>query len=371
MLNVVDLFSGAGGFSLAAREAGLKIAFAVENNKWAIETYKHNFCNDQHADKPYLYESDIENLDAVELNNRHFSETRCDLVLGGPPCQGFSSHRLKLSGVLDIRNRLIHSYFSFVETLKPRMFLMENVTGLLWPKHDRELKKFYNVAENSGYKIFAPVVLDARNYGLPQRRKRVFILGVNPSIDLDLFNWPPQQTHGSYINRSQNKNLKKWISCKKVFHQTSQDDTCDIHMNHGVELTTAFENTPKNGGSRIDSGRLLPCHKKHSGHKDVYGRIDPDLPAPTMTTACINPSKGRFVHPTQNHGITVRQAARIQTFPDSFSFLGGLTASGQQIGNAVPVLLGKILIQHLSSFLQENDKILDNNYSIVKNRDLL
>jgi hypothetical protein len=112
----------------------------------------------------------------------------------------------------------------------------------------------------------------------------------------------------------------------------------DRHMNHSSKLTARFQATPKNGGSRRDGPCVLPGH---DGHSDVYGRIDPSLPAPTMTTACINPSKGRFVHPTEPHGITIRQAARLQTFPDHFVFKGGLMAAGVQIGNAVPVALGQ------------------------------
>ena len=126
-------------------------------------------------------------------------------------------------------------------------------------------------------------------------------------------------------------------------------------MNHGKDLIEAFKRTPLNGGSRIDSGRVLRCHKDHDGHKDVYGRINPDQPGPTMTTACINPSKGRFVHPTEHHGITVRQAARLQTFPDWFVFSGGLMAGGAQVGNAVPVLLAQTLLEPLKKII-ENEK---------------
>lgn len=122
-------------------------------------------------------------------------------------------------------------------------------------------------------------------------------------------------------------------------------------MNHSQELIDVFMRTPINGGSRKDSGRILPCHGKHDGHKDVYGRIDPSVPGPTMTTACINPSKGRFVHPIENHGITLRQAARFQTFPDDYIFKGGLIAAGVQIGNAVPVLLGEVLLKAVSESL--------------------
>jgi DNA (cytosine-5)-methyltransferase 1 len=123
-------------------------------------------------------------------------------------------------------------------------------------------------------------------------------------------------------------------------------------MTHGAALIEAFRNTPINGGSRKDSGRVLACHRDHDGHKDVYGRIDSRKPAPTMTTACINPSKGRFVHPSEHHGITVRQAARIQTFPEHFTFSGGLMAAGKQVGNAVPVRLGATLIKQLAPLLE-------------------
>jgi len=118
-------------------------------------------------------------------------------------------------------------------------------------------------------------------------------------------------------------------------------------MQHGEKLLETFKATPPNGGSRKDSGRVLDCHRDHDGHKDVYGRIDPTRPAPTMTTACVNPSKGRFVHPTLHHGITLRQAARLQTFPDWFVFEGGLMAGGVQVGNAVPVDMAAALLSPL------------------------
>ena len=124
-------------------------------------------------------------------------------------------------------------------------------------------------------------------------------------------------------------------------------------MKPGADMLQRFKNTPLNGGSRCDSGYVLNCHKKHSGHKDVYGRIDPSKPAPTMTAGCTNPSKGRFVHPTEHHGITARHAARIQTFPDDFFFEGGLGQMGKQIGNAVPVELGSQVLKHIIQILYE------------------
>ena len=291
-----------------------------------------------------MIEADIRTLDPVRLARQTLQRRGpIHLLLGGPPCQGFSSHRLNNAGVADQRNDLIHTYFDFVKAFLPRAFLMENVPGMLWPRHSAALARFYEVGKAAGYKLLAPVVLDARKHGVPQRRRRVFILGVLPGAADDDFVWPPPPTH----SQDGVNGLLPWRDCSAAFLPTAAADPNDLHMNHSADLVSAFDRTPKNGGSRHQSGRVLACHRGHDGHNDVYGRIDPAKPAPTMTTACINPSKGRFVHPVENHGITLRQAARIQTFPDSFRFTGGLISAGSQIGNAVPVALGRVLLEHL------------------------
>lgn len=337
--------------SLAARRAGLEIRLAVENNKHAVETYKANLCK---ASKlPIVLAGDIRPMDPVKAYNMAYrQEESCDLLLGGPPCQGFSTHRLKGSGVADERNDLIHVYFSFVRTFAPSVFLMENVPGMLWDRHAGTLNRFYLQGALAGYEVQEPVVIDARDFGVPQRRKRVFILGLKCGLDLGGLAWPPRPTHGSPSACAKDPSLMPWRSCEHVFAPAAPDDLNDVHMRHSEELIEAFRRTPLNGGSRRESGRLLACHVDHDGHKDVYGRMDSSQPAPTMTTACINPSKGRFVHPTKHHGITARQAARIQTFPEDFTFTGGLMAAGVQIGNAVPVELGEHLIRHLTPLLR-------------------
>lgn len=351
-LIAADLFSGAGGFSLAAIKSGFNISFSIENDKYSAATYRKNICKNKLGGKTTLYEQNIVGIDPKKIAADHFLNTSCDLLLGGPPCQGFSSHRILDAGVNDPRNELIISYFEFVKALQPKVFLMENVPGMLWPRHKPYLDRFFNEGEKSGYKLYDPVILDARDYGVPQRRRRVFVLGVHPDIEISDFTWPPKASHTNPKNQSANNDMKPWVSCSEVFQPADKSDPNDLHMQHGPTLTEVFSRTPANGGSRKDSGRILPCHKNYEGHKDVYGRINPFEPAPTMTTGCINPSKGRFVHPTENHGITMRQAARIQTFPDDFIFEGGITAASRQIGNAVPVELGKLLIQHIKSLLQ-------------------
>lgn len=348
-LNCIDLFAGAGGFSLAAKNVGLKIRVAVEMKHHAATTYENNLIGD--GNETALFEKDILDIDLEDLAIKHFSKgDECDVVLGGPPCQGFSVHRINGAGVGDPRNKLILRYFKFVERLRPKVFLMENVPGILWKRHKDFIDEFYAAGTAAGYHVCEPVVVDARDYGVPQRRKRVFILGVRDDVSLDI-TWPPVPTH--IDPKAENKlGRKDWLTSAEVFKkQIEKKDKGNVHMNHSPQLIEVFKSTPINGGSRKDSNRKLPCHKNHDGHKDVYGRIDPNVPGPTMTTACINPSKGRFVHPTEHHGITVRHAARFQTFPDWFVFEGGLIAAGEQIGNAVPVKLGESLLKAIADGL--------------------
>ena len=358
---VVDLFAGAGGFSLGARNAGAQVTFAIEFDKFAAATYRKNLCENGGTT---LYTEDILELDPEKLAKVHFTNgNECDLLLGGPPCQGFSTHRIKDAGVGDPRNALIYRYFDFVRSLRPKAFLMENVPGLLWPRHSDYLEKFYELGAHEGYTILDPVTLDARDFGVPQRRKRVFILGIRDRERVAALDWPPPPTHAE----TNEDPARRWLSCQDAFISAPFGDPNDLHMKHNEELIRAFKNTPPNGGSRRDSGRTLRCHKNHDGHKDVYGRIDSRLPAPTMTTACINPSKGRFVHPTEHHGITVRQAARIQTFPDSFVFQGGLTAAGKQIGNAVPVKMAEVIIRQLVTLLIPREADVSGTFSTEYN----
>lgn len=351
-LQCADLFAGAGGFSLAALRCGLNVRFAVEFDNHACDTYRNNIVPQAHG--LTLQQGDIRNVNFREIAQDVFGSVGgCDLILGGPPCQGYSAHRINDAGVGDDRNDLIHTYFDAVEALSPQAFLLENVPGMLWPRHKDYLEAFYRRGESSGYSVMQPVIMDARDFGVPQRRKRVFILGFKKGSEPADITWPLTPTHAR--DADADSDLTQWVNCSDVFAPAPKDDPNNCHMNHRDELIEVFRATPINGGSRRDSGRVLPCHAKHDGHKDVYGRINPTEPGPTMTTACINPSKGRFVHPTEHHGITVRQAARMQTFPDDFIFSGGLMAAGKQVGNAVPVKLGEAILSALKTHLSSDE----------------
>lgn len=380
-VTAIDLFAGAGGFSLAAIQCGLRVLAAVEFDSAAANTYERSIKETFSSCATKVYNTDINLIKDLDkfMQEVGVLPGELDLLLGGPPCQGFSTHRINNAGVDDPRNQLLLKYFEFVTALKPKVFLIENVAGLLWKRHESYLTQLKENAEENGYSIKFCGLVNARDYGVPQNRKRVFILGVRNDFAEKSFEFPPAPTHfppGSQLNNSwrtsscvfekPSKNIfeRYWIEYFSKKMKISKDETytllanlefgvnidsndpLNFHMRHTEEMIEVFRSTPLNG-SRMDSNRILPCHEQHNGHKDVYGRVMCHLPSNTITTGCINPSKGRFVHPWEDHGITMRHAARLQTFPDNFIFYGNATQQAKQIGNAVPVELGKALIKEI------------------------
>lgn len=383
-LTAIDLFSGAGGFSLAAHNAGVDVLAAIEFDQNAAETYKKNLVN-RLGTKTQVYAEDITEFDIDSLiNDIEIKKGTLDILLGGPPCQGFSSHRINDSGKDDPRNALLIRYFDFVEHLKPKAFLVENVPGLLWPRHEKFLNDFLNLTKEHSYQIVAgePLILNARDYGVPQNRRRAFIFALRDDVIREDIDWPPLPTHrksgdslwltassafekpNSVILDTFRKRLEEKfghskeesdqiVASLKWGEKLEPQDSCNLSMTHSETLTKVFENTPLLG-DRDESGRELNCHKNYKGHKDVYGRIYPHIQANTITAGCNNPSKGRFMHPWLNHGITLRHAARLQTFPDDYMFTGGSMAMAKQIGNAVPIAMAELLINQIKLILEED-----------------
>ncbi|MEZ8114068.1 DNA cytosine methyltransferase [Vibrio splendidus] len=389
-VKAIDLFAGAGGFTLSAIDAGVDVLAAIEFDKAAANTYKENFINTRKLKidlRAGEEEGDINNVEPSELRTSlKLEKGELDLILGGPPCQGFSTHRINNAGVNDPRNALLLRYFEFVNEFSPKAFLVENVAGLLWKRHKDFLDKFISLAENVGYVIKFCDILNAKDYGVPQNRKRVFIYGLRKDLDCENVDFPPKPTHFS----PSSTHKPHWETASSVFEKVptelyeqywkqyfrdktklshdqtlsllaslsygerfKENDPCDIHMKPTDKMLIQIKDTPLNG-SREDAGEKhrLKCHSNgYKGHKDVYGRILIHLPSNTITTGCNNPSKGRFMHPWLNHGMTLRHAARLQSFPDSFDFHGNSTERARQIGNAVPPKLGKILISDICSRL--------------------
>ncbi|EME9802097.1 DNA cytosine methyltransferase [Vibrio alginolyticus] len=391
LVNAIDLFAGAGGFSLAAHHLGLDIIAAIELDKAAAQTYRSNIIErlGQHT---RLLNEDILQIEPERLRDSlGMVAGELSLILGGPPCQGFSTHRIRDAGVNDPRNQLLLRYFDFVEVFAPKTFLVENVSGLFWPRHQIYLNNFLELARENNYKIVFCDTLNAKDYGIPQNRKRAFILGVREDVEFNVQAFPPLQTHFSPASKPVQHGATVWRPASCVFEpldtllveryieehfrnhtnlsddeardlllslesgtEVSVNDPCNIHMQPSERMVTRFHNTRLNG-SRIDAGPEfeLDCHANgYAGHKDVYGRVMIHQPSNTITTGCNNPSKGRFVHPWKNHGITLRHAARLQTFPDDFIFTGSSTHQAKQIGNAVPPMLGKILINTIMNGME-------------------
>jgi DNA (cytosine-5)-methyltransferase 1 len=385
-LTAIDLFAGAGGFSLAAHSVGFNLLAAIESDVNAANTYHKNLVQ-KLGTNTQVFAQDINSVDIDGLMKyQGLKQGELDLLLGGPPCQGFSSHRINDAGKGDPRNELLLRYFDFVERLKPKVFLLENVPGLLWARHADYLAQFLQLAKAHDYQVISgePLILNARDYGVPQNRRRAFILALRKDVTSEQLTWPPIPTHSQV---SENK----WKTASTVFEKPtpvildgfksrliekfeftkdaaqkcvdslewgqalSANDPCNLHMQHSDKMSTLFNGTPLLG-SRDESGRELACHKDYSGHEDVYGRIFPHTPSNTMTTGCNNPSKGRFVHPWLDHGISLRHAARLQTFPNDYLFEGGVMSMAKQIGNAVPVELGKALISQIKNEILDSQR---------------
>jgi DNA (cytosine-5)-methyltransferase 1 len=316
----VDIFSGCGGMTLGLKNAGFDVLGAVEIDPLAVETYKANH------DEVEVWEADIRKVKIPEMRKK-LGLRKGDLYLlaGCPPCQGFSTIRT-LNGnkeVPDARNDLILEFLRFVKGFQPKYVMFENV-----PKVIEDYRFVYLKRELSkmGY-VLDYDVLDAADYGVAQRRRRLILVG------------------GKRCTVKLSAKKIRRLTVRRIIGRLSEpgngeDALHDYETKRSDKVKTLIAKIPKNGGSRTDLGRdeQLLCHKKCDGFKDVYGRMAWDAPAPTITGGCINPSKGRFLHPEGDRAITLREAALIQSFPNdySFSLKRGRYFVAEMIGNALP-----------------------------------
>lgn len=293
----------------------------VELDPLSADTYRVN-----HPDAT-VWLADIRRLPASELKNFFgLREGDLDLLAGCPPCQGFSSVRT-LNGsrrIEDPRNDLVFEFLRFVKDLKPKVVMMENVPGLaLDPRIEVFWKELQDLGYQGGYKV-----LDAADYGVPQRRRRMMLLASRTG-DVGFAPKDPAR-----------RKLRDVIAALPKAGE-SGDPLHDLPPARRTDrIATLISRIPKDGGSRMSLGteHQLACHKKCRGFKDVYGRMAWDEVAPTITGGCFNPSKGRFLHPEEDRAITLREAALLQSFPSGyfFSLRRGKTPAAEMIGNALP-----------------------------------
>lgn len=322
-LTAIDIFSGCGGLTLGLKKAGFKVLGAVDNDHLSVETYKVN-----HPEVE-VWEIDIRDLKAATLMKKlNLKKRELDLLAGCPPCQAFSSMR-RLNGRRRIRDKktkdLVFDYLRFVKALLPKVLLIENVPRLV---EDYRFKQVKKCLHELGYKG-QPALFNAADYGIPQRRSRmVFIVSRIGSID-----------YAEPIESGLRLTVRDAIGDLAPPGETG-DPLHDFPEKRSERITHHIKMIPKDGGSRAALGKhhQLQCHKKCSGFKDVYGRMTWDKPAPTITGGCVNPSKGRFLHPEQNRTITLREASLLQSFPSDyfFSLEHGKFSAALMIGNAFP-----------------------------------
>lgn len=352
----IDLFSGCGGVSCGLTLAGFKIKSAVEIEKKAIAIYQAYLP----LSKVKVLNKDICELSGGEiLKAAKIKKDDIYLFAGCPPCQNFSRQNPNNKDKTDEeRKKLLFQFLRIVEEIMPPFILMENVPGIESDFNQNILNEFlsrldvkYNVKRD---------ILNAADYGVPQVRKRFVLHAVRKDIDIELKQYGfdfslPNKTH----NRDGSGGLSKWKTVKEAIGDLPEIHAGETYADNGIIHNHKCANLSdinlqrikiirKNGGSRkgLPEDLVLECHKKKngnvfSGHGDVYGIMDSDKPAPTITGGCLCYSKGRYGHYAQDRAISIREAARLQTFPDDFIFSNSLAESALQIGNAVPIDLVK------------------------------
>jgi DNA (cytosine-5)-methyltransferase 1 len=359
--NCVELFAGSGGLGTGFSKSGFNIVSA--NDVWepAGKTYVAN-----HPNVKYIVK-DIAKLTGDELlENTGYSKSDIDVIIGGPPCQGFST--LGKRFIDDPRNKLFKEYVRIVSEIKPKIFVMENVSGILSMEGGKVLenilKSFNDIGYNVEYKL-----LNAAEYGVPQNRERTIFIGTRLDIKIKY----PKKTHSisgekgyknaltlwdaiSDLPQSDTEEINEYVAESQNEFQTKIRGNCNIITNHKPSV---------HNGKAINMMKYIPVGKSAwdvkdmpkefmptSGYGNTYARLNPNEPGMTITRnfACI--SSSRCIHPYANRGLTAREAARIQTYPDDYVFKGSKTDIHLQIGNSVPPMLGEKIADKIKEMLE-------------------
>lgn len=363
-MRVIDLFAGCGGLSYGFVKAGYTIRAAVEFDPVIANTYKMN-----HPDVDVIVD-DIKNIDSSGV----FSLGDADIIIGGPPCQGFSmaGARIRNGFIDDPRNYLFKHYFNVVKAVKPKVFVMENVKGMLTMQGGEIFQEIQTIftdpelLDGCPYHIFYKLV-KASEFGIPQKRERLIIIGTTlPDVDFEtlwektvnqvrtdiptyfdtvsvqdaIANLPQVSTDGIIDKPTPNTAYQCYLA--------SEDNVIRNHTksNHSPTAVKRMMQI-KNG----ENYTVLDENIK-SVHSGAYGRLCWDEQAPTITTRFDTPAGGRFIHPAENRTLSPREAARIQSFPDSFVFSGDKRSVSRQIGNAVPPKISYFLARLVENIVK-------------------
>ena len=354
--NVLDLFCGCGGISEGFRLAGFKIVGGIDFNEYATITFKHNF-----------KKSKVHNVDIAKFPDEQIDEeySDVDVIVGGPPCQGFSSANRWQKETEDPRNKLFFEYIRFVQRIHPKVIMIENVRGLLSRDNGYAIKRIQEILGAVEYNI-SYQVLDASDYGVPQNRKRAIIVGVRKDfkdVTFD-FNTVVKQEKTTVedaigelyqFEKSPDgaKELKEPANSKLREYLRNEDN---IVLDHDIvypaeKVQKRISFVPQGGNWKDVPPELWPNNRQNR-HSSAYKRLDPSTQSCTIDTGNAH---SNYFHPLYNRIPTIRESARLQSFPDSFEFQGPRGSKYRQIGNAVPPLLAKAVSYTIIKILDNED----------------
>lgn len=353
----VDVFSGSGGLSLGAEMAGIDVRYAVEVWPSAARTYKRNHPNS------VVFNKDIKEIDPkTEIGKE---DERIFIIMGGPPCQGFSmsNQRREENGrtMENPKNQLFKQFVRFVDQLQPDWFLFENVEGIINMEKGETIKMIAQSFRDLGYHISEPTILWANDFGVPQRRNRCFIVGNKVGIDFEfpeptgelvtvsdaIDDLPILKSGDNIPELPYRLSIEQCSSYAKYMRRNSEQSLQNQVSQNNALVIKRYSYIPQGGNWRSIPEELMTNYKdKGRCHSGIYKRLRADAPSVVIS----NYRKMMLIHPTQDRGLSVREAARLQSFPDDFYFDGPISHIQQQIGNAVPPLLAKAIIEKIFSY---------------------
>lgn len=324
----VSLFSGGGGLDLGLSLAGFDFRYANDKVQYYCDTIYCNFPNCVTEAK------DVRDLKVQEIKEL-IKANSISLIAGGPPCQAFSILG-KRGAFSDLRGQLVFDYIRLIDDLKPEAFVFENVPGLLTLNGGEDWEKLYYYFQvQTGYNIYTSI-LNAADYGVPQIRKRIFVVGFRQPTE---FTFPNPEYRDSSNLDLLNHHLLGWLPAKLALEDVDGLYNHDIRI-HGDRVRSRYEKVPPGGRDKID-------------HTD---RINPEKPSRTVLVGSKAGGGRPHIHPYFPRHITVREAARLQSFPDWYRFLGTSTAQYRQVGNAVPPLLALAVGKSIKTALKSKTK---------------
>lgn len=349
-MQAIDLFSGAGGMSTGARMSGVNIRYAVEMDRHAAATFTLNH-----------QETTLLNRDIRKVKASHFKDlekTQPTIIFGGPPCQGFSTSNQKNRDINNSNNWLFKEYLRIVKSIRPNWVVFENVKGLIETENGFFLESVLSGFKKLGYTT-SHFVLNSANFGVPQKRNRLFIIGSLDGVSIS----PPTPTIRKFrtvkdaildlpeLENGDAPNMEKYSETANSAYAKQMRGSLQTCWNNIVtksspQIIERYTHIPQGGNWENIPKRLMKNYADASRcHTGIYRRLKEDEPSVVIG----NFRKNMLIHPWKNRGLSVREAARLQSIPDNFKFMGSIGFQQQQVGNLVPPLLAKVVFDSIKN----------------------